>query len=377
MSIDSIRSGGLRVGMVASRYLPYVGGIETHVDEVATRLAARGHQVTVLTTDTTGQLPRYEERQGFVIKRFPAVPRHRDYYFAPALGRALWEGRFDVLHVQGIHTLVPPLALSVARRRHVPTVLTFHTGGNSSRLRTLIRTSQWTALRPLLRGAVALVAVCEYEVETFMRRLGLPRSRIRLIRNGAAAFPESDGEPPAVAGSPLIISIGRLERYKGHHRLLHAMPEVLRRAPDARLAIVGTGPYEKPLRSTAARLGIGGAVSFAAFGSNERRALGTLVRSSDVVALLSDYEAHPVAIMEALATGVRAVVAATSGLSELARNGWAVSVPLDATPCAVARTLVAEAVREDAMVFDPPLPTWDGCVDSLVALYREVVSCAS
>jgi glycosyltransferase involved in cell wall biosynthesis len=370
-------SDGLRVGMIASRYLPYIGGIETHVDEVAIRLAAQGHHVTVLTTDTTGELPRYEERHGFVIKRFPALPRRRDYYFSPALGRELWQQTFDVIHVQGIHTLVPPLALSVARRRRIPTVLTFHTGGNSSRLRTLIRASQWTALRPLLRSAAALVAVCDYEVETFMRRLGLPRSRIRLIRNGAAAFPESDGEPAAVAGSPLIISIGRLERYKGHHRVLQAMPEVLRCEPEARLAIVGTGPYEGTLRSTAARLGIDRAVSFAAFGSNERSALGSLVRSSDVVALLSDYEAHPVAIMEALGTGVRAVVAATSGLSELARNGWAVSVPRDATPRAIARTLLAEAAREDAMVFDPPLPTWDGCVDSLVALYREVVSCAS
>jgi glycosyltransferase involved in cell wall biosynthesis len=377
VSHPSIRNGGLRVGMVAARYLPYVGGIETHVDEVAIRLAAQGHQVTVLTTDTTGHLPRYEERQGFVIRRFPALPRGRDYYFSPALGRALWQGTFDVIHVQGIHTLVPPLALSVARRRRVPTVLTFHTGGSSSRLRTLIRASQWTALRPLLRSAAALVAVCEYEVETFMRSLGPPRSRIRLIRNGAAALPESDGEPPAITGAPLILSIGRLERYKGHHRLLQAMPEVLRRAPEARLAIVGTGPYEETLRSTAARLGIGGAVSFAAFGSNDRGALGTLVRSSDVVALLSDYEAHPVAIMEALAAGVRAVVAATSGLSELAWNGWAVSVPIDATPRAIARTLVAEAARGDAEVFDPPLPTWDGCVDALVALYREVVSCAS
>jgi len=363
--------------MVAARYLPDIGGIETHVDVVARRLAALGHQVTVLTTDTTGQKPRYEERQGFVVRRFPAVPRHRDYYLSPALGRALWEGTFDVLHVQGIHTLVPPVALGVAQRRRIPTVLTFHTGGSSSRVRTLMRASQWMALRPLLRNAAALVAVCEYEVETFVRRLGLPRSSVRLIRNGAAAFPESGGIPSAMTGAPLILSIGRLERYKGHQRLLGAMPEVLRRAPAARLAIIGTGPYEETLRTAAARLGIGDAVSFAAFGSSDRSAFGALVRSADVVALLSEYEAHPVAIMESLATGVRAVVAATSGLSELARHGWAVSVPIDATPRAIARTLLAEAAEGRATAFDPPLPTWDGCVDALVGVYREVVSCAS
>jgi len=55
----------------------------------------------------------------------------------------------------------------------------------------------------------------------------------------------------------------------------------------------------RPLRG----LGIGDAVSFAAFGSSDRSAFGALVRSADVVALLSEYEAHPVAIMESLATG--------------------------------------------------------------------------
>jgi len=67
-------------------------------------------------------------------------------------------------------------------------------------------------------------------------------------------------------------------------------------------------------------------VSFCAFGSSDRSAFGALVRSPMLSASSVSTEAHPVAIMESLATGVRAVVAATSGLSELARHGWAVSV---------------------------------------------------
>ena len=45
----------LRVAMVSSRYLPYLGGIETHVNEIARRIAARGLDLTVLTTDLTRQ----------------------------------------------------------------------------------------------------------------------------------------------------------------------------------------------------------------------------------------------------------------------------------------------------------------------------------
>ena len=43
--------------MVTASALPRMGGIETHVHEVSTRLGAAGVDVTVLTTDPSGELP--------------------------------------------------------------------------------------------------------------------------------------------------------------------------------------------------------------------------------------------------------------------------------------------------------------------------------
>ncbi len=45
----------LRILLVTARYLPNVGGTEIHTYEVARRLVAAGHDVTVLTTDLSGQ----------------------------------------------------------------------------------------------------------------------------------------------------------------------------------------------------------------------------------------------------------------------------------------------------------------------------------
>jgi glycosyltransferase involved in cell wall biosynthesis len=44
------------------------------------------------------------------------------------------------------------------------------------------------------------------------------------------------------------VSCGRLERYKGHHRVIEALPLVQQTVPDATLHILGSGPYEKELR---------------------------------------------------------------------------------------------------------------------------------
>lgn len=361
----------LRVGMVAARALPLMGGIETHVDEVSRRLAGLGVDVTVLTTDTTGELPRSETISGYRVRRWPAYPRSRDYYLCPGLIRYLRGAAadYDVVHVQGIHTLVAPAALRAVQRAGIPSVLTFHTGGHSSGLREALRPLQWRLLAPLLRRTDALVAVCEYERRTFAATLRIPESRIHVIRDGSDRLPIDDSAP-GLEGSPLILSIGRFEEYKGHHRVLRAMPAILRRAPGARLALIGGGPYEQSLRDMARDLGVADRVSFQRFGPAERGAMGKVVSQADVVCLLSAYEAHPVAVMEALGTGTKALLADTSGLTELGDAGLATTIALEADP-----EIVAAAVLEVAAAprtAPPDLQSWDDCAENLLRLYREV-----
>jgi glycosyltransferase involved in cell wall biosynthesis len=366
---------GLRVAMVAARAHPMLGGIETHVHEVAGRLAGRGVAVTVHTTDLNRELPTAEEVSGYRIIRHPAGPRDRDYYLSPSLTRAVRRIEADVVHVQGVHTFVAPAALWAAQRAGVPSVLTFHTGGHSSRLRERMRSAQWRTIGPLVRKASARVAVCQYEIDEFSRILGLAPDRFCLVRNGSEALPvDVDGAVAAAlpSGDPLVLSIGRLEHYKGHHRVIAALPALLRQAPGAHLVLVGSGPYEDELRELAASLGVACSVSYRTFGPGERGALGTLVARADVVTLLSEYEAHPVAVMEALGLARPVVVADTSGLHELGESGLVSLVPLDAGAEHVASALLREARGNRWAGGPPPLPTWDDCADSLLDLYRDV-----
>jgi glycosyltransferase involved in cell wall biosynthesis len=364
----------LRIAMVSSRYAPQLGGIETHVNEVARRIAAKGVDVTVLTTDLTGELPPVEHVGLLTIRRYAAWPSWADLYVSPTLARQIGGGGYDLVHVQGVNTLLPPLALATAQRLGVPTVATFHTGGHSSRVRTMVRGAQWQALRPLLRRTKGLIAVCQFEVESFARRLGLEPERIRLIRNGAEPLPVGDSVPE-VSGSPLVCSVARLERYKGHHRVIRAMPDLLDLAPDAHLAVIGRGSFERQLRRLVAQLKVEHAVTFTSFDTTQREALGALLQSSDVVALMSDYEANPVAVMEALALGRKVVVADTSGLSELASEGLATAVPLHASRRVLAGVLARVAARPDPV--PPNLPTWDDCAEQLLRLYEEILSPAA
>ncbi len=365
------RSGALRVAMVAARAQPFTGGIETHVHEVARRLAASGVDVTVLTTDISGDLPAEVRESGYLVRRWAAHPRSRDYYFSPGLIRYLIgaQGDYDIIHIQGIHTLVAPAALAVTRRAAIPTVLTFHTGGHKSGLRESLRPLQFRLIAPLLKSAAALVAVCEFERQRFGRILGVPASSIRLIRNGCDPLPVDDSAP-GLDGDPVVLSVGRLEEYKGHHRILHAMPEILKQAPQTRLGLIGSGPFERRLRDMAVKLGVSDRVTIRSFGPDRRAELGKIVSDAEVVCLLSEYEAHPVAVMEAIATGTKVMVADTSGLSELGTEGLAAVVPLESSP----RELAAEVLELAAApkMPTPALPTWDHCAEQIHQLYLEV-----
>jgi len=361
----------MRIAMVSARYFPFMGGIETHIHEVGTRLVTRGHSVTVLTTDPTGGWPVEEDVSGMRVRRVRAWPERRDYYFAPGIYSALADGEWDVVHIQGYHTFVAPLALTAAIRRGLRFVLTFHSGGHSSRLRQSVRCLQQALLAPLIARAGQLIAVSEFEAGLFSKRMRLPRERFIVIPNGA--FLPSVARANASGESRLIVSIGRLERYKGHHKVIEAFPALLRRLPGARLRVLGEGPFERPLRMLVRQLGLDSSVSIAGIPPGDRSGLAAVLSSAGLVVLLSAYEAHPVAIMEALALGRRVLVSDTSGLAELARKGLCRAVPLNARARELAESM-ADELTAKSEVRETPLPDWDCCVDELVSVYEGVLN---
>lgn len=352
--------------MVCPRYLPEVGGTEIHIHEVTHRLSGSGRfEITVLATDRSRRLPRQEIVENIPVLRVPAWPRRRDYYLAPGIAAVIGQRRWDLVHCQGIHTPVPLLAMIAAQRFGIPYLVTFHTGGHSSGLRNGMRTTQWRLAGPLLRNAAALIAVSRFEAAALTRHARLEDKRVIVIRNGGA-LPSPRAGTVAVPGR--IVSVGRLERYKGHHRVIEALPHVMREIPEAHLLILGTGPYEHNLGELARRLGISDRVSIKYIAPADRQGMATALAESSVVAALSEYEAHPVAVMEALCVARPVVGYDIAGIGELVAAGWVRGVPRDARAAAVAQELV-KAMSSPSPADHAQLPSWDSCADQLADVY--------
>ncbi|WP_406436146.1 glycosyltransferase [Streptomyces sp. NBC_00631] len=248
------------------------------------------------------------------------------------LGRLLDEVRPALVHA---HSAKAGLAGRLAVRGRVPTLFQPHAwsfeavGGATAAL--ALRWERWGA-----RWAHRVVCVSEAERATGVRA-GI-RARYTVVPNGIDTGHFTPGERPA--GAPLVVCVGRLCRQKGQDVLLRAWPEVLRRVPDARLALVGDGPDEAALRRLAPT-----SVEFAGAVADVR----PWYRAADLVVLPSRWEGMALAPLEALACGRPVLVTDVDGARESLPPGHAAHclVP-PGRPGALAGTVAA-------LLLDPEL----------------------
>lgn len=364
--------GAPRVLMVTPRSPLHQGGVERHVMEVSRRIVVAGAEASVLCTEPGGPKLQQSEREGVTIRTVRAWPANRDWCLAPRIWREMSRRPWDVVHIQSYHTFVAPLAMLRALTLGIPYVVTFHGGGHSSDARNRGRGLQRALLRPLLKRAERLVAVARFEIEEYGGELGIEPERFVLIPNGTdLAFSDPGGSNGKAEGPPAIASIGRLERYKGHHRVIGAFPYVLNSEPEAQLLVVGTGPYEDELRKLSSELGIEERVEFTSTPPDQPMAMAELLRRVSLVVLMSDFETHPLVALEAAAAGRRLLVANAGGLAEIAEDGFARAIPLDESAEGIAAAVIEELAKPP-QTKRPQLTSWDECAAELLALYRSL-----
>lgn len=289
----------LRIAFVGTRGVPAAeGGVERHVEELGSRLAARGHDVTVYCR-TNYVTDRREAHRGMRLRYVASAgTKHLDFIAHSAASTILTMRRPpDIIHYHAIGSaLVAPLPRYLSR---TGVVLTVH-GLDYAR-------QKWTgAARAALKVAERLsarvphttIVVSRALADHYATRLG----RVPVyIPNG---MPEATLRPrgPAVerlglAGHDYVLFVGRLVPEKAPDLLVRAFREV---PGDARLVIVGssgfTDAYAGLVRNLAAvdpRVIMAGGV----FGDE----LAELYSNAAAFVLPSSLEGLPITLLEAVA----------------------------------------------------------------------------
>ncbi|MGQ0561689.1 MAG: glycosyltransferase family 4 protein [Gemmatimonadota bacterium] len=298
------------------RLNPQSGGAEIHLHEVFGRLAARGHQVTLLVSRWSGADARLE-LGGMDVHRVGG--RYTFNLAAPGYYRRhLRNSDFDLL-VEDLNKV--PLFAPLWAREPV-TLLVHHLFGTTAFQEASfpLAAATWLLEKPIPRvyGRLPTIAVSESTAQDLVRR-GFRRERIEVIPNGVDLGFYSPSASSPKSPDPTVLYLGRLKRYKRVDLIIQAFAQLTEEYPRARLIIAGQGDARPALEQLTAGLALKERVEFAGFVTEEQKA--NLFRRAWVHMLTSSKEGWGITNIEAAACGTPTIASAVPGLRDSIQNG--------------------------------------------------------
>ncbi|WP_371479024.1 glycosyltransferase [Kitasatospora sp. NBC_00315] len=293
---------------------PVDGGVARVIVDLVRGQREAGHRVLVA-CPTGGRLAAEAAAAGALVQCWQArrSPGPSTAAEAWRLGRIVRAAAPDVLH---LHSAKAGLAGRLAVRGTVATVFQPHAWSFAAVEGPLAAaTRRWE--RYAVRWARRVLCVSEQE-RLDGEAAGLPADWA-VVSNGVDVRHYAPAERRAARISlgldleaPLAVCVGRLCRQKGQDVLLAAWPEVARRVPAARLALVGGGPQEAEIAATVRRLAE----------PHRVRAVGDVpdprpwLAAADLVVLPSRWEGMALAPLEAMAAGRPVLLSDVPGARE-------------------------------------------------------------
>jgi glycosyltransferase involved in cell wall biosynthesis len=356
----------MRIAQVTPVYYPHIGGVETNVKEISERLTKRGFKVDVLTTDPSGKLPREEIIDGVEVRRFRSWAPNEAYFFSPALKKwlARKSGDYHIVHAHG-YSAFPALYAAETKRANRLVFTSHYHGGAHTSIRNLLHIPYKYLGANIFEKADRVIFVSNYEKALATRRFHLDERKIVVIPNGVDTKEFDALEKKRDNNNKVILYVGRLEKYKGVHYVVSALPKLDRRI---RLEIVGKGPYKAALLKLTATLGLGDRVRF--YQDLSREELLRKYSEADLFVLLSDREAYGITVAEALASETVCLVAAKSALTEWIddKNCFGIDYPIDLDKLIA---LINEVIGKKATA--PHLLDWDDVTKKVIDVYQEIM----
>jgi len=327
-----------------------LGGPIYSVSAAAERLASKGHEVIIFTTnsnldeeldvptnqpiDVDGVQVWYFKRKELIQRWLPFIPylsKSVGFAYAPAMGTQLDQivPSVDVVHTQATF-LYPNFAAGRAAIRHQKPLF-YHQRGVFDPERLKFRGMKKRLYinvieRPIMRSATTLIALTEAEVRSY-RALGV-QTPCCVIPNGVdiVDYPQSFVRSTCsyyniLPDEIVILFMARLHPIKGADRLIRAFLMIHDKFPRVKLVMAGPDEWgiAEKFRQEIMKGGAGKQVLFPGMVTGEAKQ--ELLRRADLFCLPSDAEGFSIAVLEALANSTAVLLSPACHFPEVEKVG--------------------------------------------------------
>jgi glycosyltransferase involved in cell wall biosynthesis len=364
-------------------------------------LAAAGAEVTILTTNSNGDVgqPPLEvplgmpvQEDNYTVHYFACSPWRR-YKFSAGLLAWLYQHahEFDLAHIHALFSPLSTAAAAVARDRRLPYVLRPLGTLDPADLQKKKRLKQFYGRlfeAANIAGAAALHFTSPIEAEVSYRfGASVQDWVIPLGVQPSAVLPEGEGQRLLAQmgipqNRPLVLYLSRLDPKKGLDLLLPALEQLTAQGIDFHLMLAGRNPQDPAYEQAIAQRINGGILgdrtTLAGFVTGPTKA--ALLQEADLFVLPSYYENFGIAVAEAMAAGVPVVVSkgvylwpdiAASG------SGWVCELSVDGVAEALTKALKDPNQRRQrgcqAQAYAREHYDWDAIAQSTLAAYATVL----
>lgn len=362
----------MKIVVTGTRGIPDIsGGVETHCENLYPRIAAMGHDVTVLRRKCyVTEDNRIKEYKGVKLIDL-YTPRKKSLEAIVHTFLAVVEARrlhADVLHV---HAIGPSIMVPFARLLGMKVVMTNHgpdyDRGKWGRMaKMVLKTGEKWGTRCSNRVIVISTVIAD------ILRNKYGREDTDLIFNGVNAPARSAStdyiKSLGLEPGKYILAIGRFVQEKGFHDLIEAYKRL--GLKDIKLAIAGDSDHPDSYSEQLKRDGRDAGVVFTGFIKGEK--LNQLATNAALFVLPSYHEGLPIALLEAMSYKLDVLVSdiPANRLKELEGEDFFPVGDVEALADGIKRKLATAATPR---TYDLSAYNWDNIAADTVKVYEQVV----
>ena len=370
----------LRIAFATETWHPYVDGIVMRLTMTIRELRARGHEILVIAPHSGPEMAGGAELlpDDVEVHRVPSIGLSMVYggkrwgLPLPQIGRRLVKFNPDVVHAVNPFMLCRAAIRSAGRKRW-PLVCSYHTHlADYARAYSygFAENAIWRSLRRL-HGAAEINLAASSAARGEMEKHGIPRVHVWDGAVDVSMFSPKLASPAmrerltrGNGGRTVVTYVGRLSPEKSIDRLL---PLVWARS-DVHLVLIGDGPARVDLEQRF------NGTNTTFMGWLSRPIVAEALASSDVFAFPSTTDTLGLAVLEAMASGLPALVADSQNGRDLVAGTTAGAVFDPSDPGAVVRALdqvmgAPRSRRDLAASARRRFPTWQQATDQLLGYY--------